>query len=281
MMSAFSLPTSQEMMNSENYLLNSQSLCRVSFLSRLTKNIFTNGYVVYQKYPLQQKKNGYKIDSPVARSFLPERPIVDTPRIITDIKTEYGDYYGLRCVSCLDDDSIWTNDLNNIMRLYNLNGKLLKSIRTKSWNWPWDIAVTGSEDLVFTDYIDRSVNIVETTQIKTVIRLQEWKPLNVCSTFSGDFLVVIVSYDNKKKVVRYSGYKEKQCIQYNDKGEPLYSACNFSNNKYISENRNKDICVSDCGANAVVVVNQAGKLRFRYMYTGPSSFTEQLFVLLA
>ena len=72
-----------------------------------------------------------------------------------------------------------------------------------------------------------------------------------------------MSNDNhtQSKVVRYSDFKEKQSIQWNDQGYPLFTSL-FR--LYLTENMNLNICVADTNAHAVVVVNAAEKLRFRY-----------------
>nr|XP_011425043.2 uncharacterized protein LOC105326610 [Crassostrea gigas] len=223
---------------------------------------------------IKTEERGYTMD-PGAGSSTPNKPLLDVPQIITDINTKYWDSNRLRNVSCLNDDELWTSGQDNIMRLYNLHGKLVKSIRTDSGKQPVDIAVAQSGELVYTDPSDGTVNIVKNTQIQPVIRLRGWGPGFLCGTFSGDLLVVMISDDNKQtKVVRYSGSTEKQSIQYDDKGQPLYSS--KLGPKYISENKNLDICVADNQAHAVVVVNQTGKLRFTY--TCPTSYTKESFI---
>ncbi|XP_062588316.1 uncharacterized protein LOC134249994 [Saccostrea cucullata] len=218
------------------------------------------------------EEHGYTMKTPEAVSSPPVKPLLDEPELITTIDTGYNI---LHSVTCLCDEEIWTGGGDKIMKLYNLQGKLLKSIQTKYGNWLHDIAVTRSGDLVYTDPGTRTVNIVKNEQIQEVIRLQGWRPQYVCSTSSGDLLVTMDSDDDKQsKVVRYSGSTDKQTIQFDSEGKPLYSCSNIFS-KYISENRNLDICVADSGASAVVVVNQAGKLRFRY--TGHPSTTKRIF----
>ncbi|XP_048749396.2 tripartite motif-containing protein 3-like [Ostrea edulis] len=208
-----------------------------------------------------------------AVSSPPVKPLLDDPRLTASINTGYRHLYSVGCLS----EEVWTCGNNKIMKVHNLQSKLLTSIQTKSGNWLQDIAVTLEGDLVYTDYYDKTINLVKNKQIQTVITLQGWKPLFVCSTASDDLLVTMDSDDYEKcKVVRYCGSTETQTIQFDDQGRPLYSSGDhIINTKYISENRNLDICVADREACAVVVVNQSGKLRFRY--TGHPSNSKESF----
>ncbi|XP_055999050.1 E3 ubiquitin-protein ligase Midline-1-like [Ostrea edulis] len=216
-------------------------------------------------------EHGDTMKSAEAVSSPPVKPLLDEPRVTATIDTGHRPLYS---VSCLSEDQVWTSGYNETMKLLNLQSELLTSIQTKSGRRPTDIAVTRDGDLVYTDYHDKTINLIKNKQIQTMITLQGWRPLYVCCTAGNDLLVTMYSDDVKQsKVVRYSGSTEKQSIQFDDQGRPLYSSDN--NTKYLSENKNLDICVADLSASAVVVVNQSGKLRFRY--TGHPSNTKQSF----
>ncbi|XP_055999312.1 uncharacterized protein LOC125657097 [Ostrea edulis] len=212
-------------------------------------------------------ENGYTLKK--TETSLKE--LMDEPELVTTINTGYEK---LRSVTCLSEEEFWTSrSLVSDMKCFNIQGTVINTIKTKSGKWPCDIAVTSDGDLVYCDRATKTVNKVKSGQTEEVIRLQGWRPSQLCVTSSGDLLVTMFSDDEtQSKVVRYSGSIEKQTIQYDDEGKPLYSGNGMI--KYISENRNLDICVADCGAGAVVVVNQAGKLQFRY--TGHFSTTKNI-----
>jgi streptogramin lyase len=196
------------------------------------------------------------------------RELMEEPELVTTVNTGYED---LRSVICLSEEEFWTSARVGDMKCFNIQGAVINTIKTKSSERPFDIAVTGDGELVYTDGTTNTVYKVKSGQTEDVIKPQGWVPGKLCVTSSGDLLITMFSDDKtQSKVVRYSGSTEKQTIQHDDEGQPLYSG--NATIKYISENRNLDICVADCGAGAVVVVNQAGKLRFRY--TGQSSTTK-------
>ncbi|XP_065938071.1 uncharacterized protein [Magallana gigas] len=196
------------------------------------------------------------------------RELLDEPKLVTTIQTGYEN---LRSVTCVNEDRIWTSGTTIDIKCFNIKGSLLQTIKTKSRKWPNDIAVDRDGNLLYCDGTDRTVNIVKNGQTEELIRLQGWVPINLCVTSTGDLLVTMCSNDwTQSKVVRYSGSTEKQTIQFDDEGKPMYSGNDQI--KYITENRNHDICVADCKAGAVVVVNQDGKLRWRY--TGHPSVTK-------
>ncbi|XP_052683787.1 uncharacterized protein LOC128164095 [Crassostrea angulata] len=213
---------------------------------------------------LSSKEHVYDNEGTDSGAIPSNSPLLDVPQIKTTINTAIGHSF-INSVACRSGEEIWTCGVDSIMimKLHNLQGQLLKSIETKSRNVPSDIAVTRDGSLVYTDPSDRTVNIVKNAKPQEVIRLQGWRPRSACVAKSGDLLVIMLSDDiQRTKVVRYSGSIKKQTIQFNDKGQPLYSS--GPTKKCITENRNLDICVSDYMAGSVIVVDQIGNLRFTY-----------------
>ncbi|XP_078341250.1 uncharacterized protein LOC111105767 [Crassostrea virginica] len=197
------------------------------------------------------------------------KELLDEAEVLNTIMTWHKQ---LRSVTCLNEEQIWTSGTTAHMKCFNTQGVLQKTIETKLGRRPEDIALDRDGALLYSDWETKTVYKVKIDQTEEIITLQGWIPNNLCVTSSGDLLLTIFSFDeNQSKVVHCSGSTVKQTIQFDFKGQPLYSGNNKI--KYIIENRNLDICVADFGAGAVVVVNKAGKLRFRY--TGHPSPTKK------
>ncbi|XP_048739455.1 uncharacterized protein LOC125653835 [Ostrea edulis] len=189
-----------------------------------------------------------------------ERQFLNVHELVSTINTGY---HNLQSICLSAEDELWTSGRVSDVKCFNTQGFLLKTVRTISGEMPNDIALTSHGDLLYTDWKSMSVNEVKKGQIEEVIRMHGWTPVNLCVTASGDLLVAAYSDDQtQSKIVRYINSTEKQTLQFDDDGKPLFSGNNFI--KYIAENGNMDICVADNGAPAVVVINQDGKLRFRY-----------------
>lgn len=202
-------------------------------------------------------------------SSTPPRPLIDIPQIVSDIKTEFWKKNKLDMVCCLTDEEIWTCGKENIIRLYNLKGELAFEIPTNSGHSPTGITMATSNGyrfLVYIDCSDRTINITDTsTYIHEIIRLGEWCPISICDTSFGTFLVILTFDNRKTRIVRYSEIIVLQTIDITDSCRPLFSVYgNVPSCKYICENRNFDICVSDCDHNVVVVLDHTGKIRFKY-----------------
>lgn len=167
------------------------------------------------------------------------------PKLVTIIQTDIKE---LCNVAFVDEENIWTSGATDDIKRFNTKGLIHQTIKTKSGSWPVDIAVDIDGNLLYCDGCARTVNKVKNGETEELFKLpEEWTPSQMCVTSSGDFLLSMFTIDEtQSKVVRYSGSKEKQSIQFDDEGKSFFSG--NSNVKYITENRNHDICVTDNGS---------------------------------
>lgn len=102
------------------------------------------------------------INNPLSSDVV-SRPLMDVPRILSDKATDFGHTNKLCHVTYVSNREIWISGLDGIIRLYILRGAQFRSIKTKSGNVPFGIAIIRFGDLVYADYHDRSLNIVKLT----------------------------------------------------------------------------------------------------------------------
>ncbi|XP_065937880.1 uncharacterized protein [Magallana gigas] len=188
------------------------------------------------------------------------KELLDEPELVATIKTGHTNIYNLTCVN---ENKIWTSGVTKEIKCFNIDGSLHETNTTRSGKRPKDLALDSDGNLLYTDDKSSTVNKIKNGHTMELIRLQGWVSDKLCVTSTGDLLVTMGNNNGtESKVVRYTGSTKKQTIQFDDECKPLYSGS--YDMKYITENRNHDVCVADCRAGVVVVVNQDGKLRWRY-----------------
>ncbi|XP_062578103.1 E3 ubiquitin-protein ligase TRIM71-like [Saccostrea cucullata] len=175
---------------------------------------------------------------------------------ISEAKTEKEN---LLYVTCRGDRSAFISGDGPGILLIDRSGTELDSICTDSK--PWGLGVMQDGSLIYSDGSDKVIYRVSLNKEKTKLINAEYGPRGLCCIRSGDFLVCMGLF-NAARMVKYSKTGTKiQEFETDKTGERL-----FIHPRFICENVNEDICISDLNLmnNNVVVLNKSGYLRFRY-----------------
>ena len=208
------------------------------------------------------KLPGYSMSNTGAKSFISTKSLLPEPELMATIKINCKQVKG---VCCRSPDQVWVYGTEEILQKVDRSGKVLRSIPVVSGNSQRDIARNKQGDIVFPYLSDESVNMVRKGKVSKLLDLSGWIPFGVAFSADEDLLVCMRRNDyqeSKVGVFEFSTGQLRREIQFDGTGKPLFSTSR--NNMYITENANRDICVSDWNACAVVVVKNSGELRFRY-----------------
>ena len=177
-------------------------------------------------------------------------------------------------ISYLTSDLVWISDKNNITLRDTAIGSKLHSVLHSCVTWGGIHTVNNKGEFI---YIENNSNINKIfSERKTPTTFitntdSKWEPMCVyCSPSSGDLLVGMCGrHTHVGKVMRYNNAGIlTQTIPEGKIPLPLYS-----DPRYITENNNGDVVVSDTWpGKAVVVTSYEGKHRFSYR--GPPSGSE-------
>lgn len=221
----------------------------------------------------ENKLNDEDLEQKKDKSLL---TLLSSPKLIKTFPVQH--VHGCHHISCFTSHQVWiSDDKNNIFLLdhrnsrqteltgmvrSHLNGYALHTVNSDGEL----IFVNSNHDIIKLSVDEKLLTYVIHTTVNT------WDPICVYwSPVTGDLLVGMCSkLNDEAKVTRYNKTgKLIQSIQHDKTGQDLYSIP-----KYISENSNGDVIVSDnnlSGYGAVVVTDRDRQLRFTYTGHPPGS----------
>lgn len=216
------------------------------------------------------KLPGYSLNRTGDVSSISTKSLLPEPELIATVKTNCKQLKGI-CHN--ENDRVWIYGTDEILREVDITGTVQNCITAISKNSQKDIAKNKMGEIVFSHLSDECVNIVREGKISKLLDLSGWIPFGVTFNADDDLMVCMRREDyQESKVGIFSQGKLKREIQFDETGKPLFSASR--NNMYIKENANRDICVSDWNACAVIVLKSSGELRFRYTGNLSRSFKQ-------
>lgn len=199
------------------------------------------------------------------------RGTITTPRLISLLTAEFycGD------IVCEKGGTSWVCGLGSrhITQYDITRGKTGNIISVTSQ--PSFLAINSLGHMFYTEFRDRSVKCVTYKIPSTFTKTQGWQPRGIHCCMNDDVLVTEFS-DNLQhsRIVRYDA--SGRCLnviefeEENAQHVPL-----FNNVRFICENKNGDIGVTECDKSCTIVVKKNGQKRFEYTgHFRSSSFTE-------
>lgn len=240
------------------------------FISQpINKDLIAKMFGVVLGFSISEHTEGYEKNTQVIREN--QIQFRQKPKIQSVLET--GEIKCPAKIAYQSNGKLWIAGNEGSLKLFQCDALQLKSGATRSCltlkhvdlTGPTDIAVTRTGDLIYGIKLENTVFKLTKDKAQILINLHDWKLLSLCITAFGELLVCMT--DERKyrcRVVRFNQDPEiRQIIQYDNRGESLYTSGVL--NKYIEENENGDICLADCDAGAVVVTDRTGNLRFRYV----------------
>lgn len=226
--------------------------------------------LIHFQRSIRTKLPGYSLNRTGNVSSISTKSLLPEPELIATVKTNCKQLKGI-CHN--EDDRVWIYGTDEILREVDITGTVQNCITAISKNSQKDIAKNKMGEIVFSHLSDECVNIVREGKISKLLDLSGWIPFGVTFNADDDLMVCMRREDyQESKVGIFSQGKLKKEIQFDETGKPLFSASR--NNMYIKENANKDICVSDWNACAVIALKSSGELRFRYTGNLSRSFKQ-------